>query len=245
MTFPFNPIERAKEVEAIVISNNHRLYHRFRPAPYYGGIASADAVGCCFLCAYCWNYQRNLNPRSKGRLYSAREVAGRLLEIAARKNFRYVRLTGAEPILGEDTFRHFLEVLKIVLNGSKKLTFILETNGLILGFHDDLARRLAGVGRLSIRIAIKGWDEASFQKITGAQARFFYYPIYTLVRLRMLGLDAWPAVMEDLFTRENLKALQAHLVEIGLGLKIEKEELERYPFVMENLKKRQIELAYP
>jgi len=97
MNFPFNPVERSKEVETIVMQGDKRLYYRFRPASYYGGIATADAVGCSFLCAYCWNYFRNLNPAQFKKFYSSHQVASRLLNIARKKSFKLFRISGAEP----------------------------------------------------------------------------------------------------------------------------------------------------
>jgi len=58
LAFPFDPLKRSEQVEVQVTKDNKRLYYRFRPAPYYGGIATADAVGCSFLCAFCWNSWR-------------------------------------------------------------------------------------------------------------------------------------------------------------------------------------------
>ena len=75
---PFDPVARAREVEGLVMDGPRRKYYRFRAARYYGGIATADAVGCCLLCAYCWNYGRNLDPvRAKGFFVSPEE-AGRV-----------------------------------------------------------------------------------------------------------------------------------------------------------------------
>lgn len=45
MEFSFDPLKRAAEVESIVMQGDKRLYYRFRPAPYYGGIATGDAGG--------------------------------------------------------------------------------------------------------------------------------------------------------------------------------------------------------
>ncbi|RLB07806.1 MAG: hypothetical protein DRG50_01655 [Deltaproteobacteria bacterium] len=102
LRLPFNPLQRAEEVEELVMKGQKRKYYRFRPARYYGGIATADLVGCNLLCAYCWNYDRNLEPsKCEGWYYSHTEVAERLLAIARRKGFNRIRLTGAEPILGE------------------------------------------------------------------------------------------------------------------------------------------------
>jgi uncharacterized Fe-S cluster-containing radical SAM superfamily protein len=77
LNFPFDPVERAEEVEHLVLKDGKRLYYRFRAAPYYGGIATADAIGCSFLCAYCWNYFRNLNPARFNKLYSAQYLSSR------------------------------------------------------------------------------------------------------------------------------------------------------------------------
>ena len=51
--FPFDPIQRSHEVEAVVMQGDKRMYYRFRYARFYGGVVTADAVGCCLLCAYC------------------------------------------------------------------------------------------------------------------------------------------------------------------------------------------------
>jgi len=67
LNFPFDPVERAAEFERLVMKDGKSLYYRFRAAPYYGGITTADAIGCSFICAYCWNYFRHLNPPCHGR----------------------------------------------------------------------------------------------------------------------------------------------------------------------------------
>ncbi|UCC66023.1 MAG: radical SAM protein, partial [Deltaproteobacteria bacterium] len=94
-----------------------RKYYRLRPARYYGGIATADLVGCNVLCAYCWNYNRNLKPSEcDGRYYHHTEIAKRLSNIARRKDFNRIRLSGAEPILGERSFDHLVGVLEEIKN---------------------------------------------------------------------------------------------------------------------------------
>jgi uncharacterized Fe-S cluster-containing radical SAM superfamily protein len=82
LAFPFDPVQRSQEVEGLVMSGRKRRYYKFRAAPYYGGITTADAVGCSFLCACCRNYSRNENPSSCGRLYSPEEVARDLIGLA-------------------------------------------------------------------------------------------------------------------------------------------------------------------
>ncbi len=46
----YNPVEIAEITEKTVCENNRRRYYRFRPARFYGGISTADCVGCCLRC---------------------------------------------------------------------------------------------------------------------------------------------------------------------------------------------------
>jgi uncharacterized Fe-S cluster-containing radical SAM superfamily protein len=50
------------------------------------------------------------------------------------KKIRQVRISGGEPLIGKD---HLLKVLSALQH--KKIHFVLETNGILLG-EDDLAR---------------------------------------------------------------------------------------------------------
>jgi uncharacterized Fe-S cluster-containing radical SAM superfamily protein len=241
LSFPFDPVERSEESERLVMKDGQRLYHRFRPAPYYGGIATADAVGCSFLCAYCWNYNRNLNPQRFDKFYSAREVSSRLLKIARQKSFHLFRITGSEPVLGEDSFHHLLKVITHILREKPRSIFILETNGFYLGYRKDLIEKL-DFPDLRIRIALKGVDEDTFQSITGAKKEFFLYPIVALKELEKQGIKAWPAIMGDLFTDNETERLRGLLHEYSIKAELEFEYLERYPFVMENMDKRNIQI---
>lgn len=239
ITFPFNPIERSALSEALVMRGEARRYYKFRAAPYYGGIATADAVGCPFLCAYCWNYFRNLNPEQFGKFYPPGEVASILTSIARRRLFRQFRITGSEPVLGEQSFKHLKCVIEILFRKMPEAVFILETNGLILGYRKELISHLK-FKNLQVRIAIKGTDEASFEKITGAQKYYFKYPFLALQELEKLGIDAWPAVMEDIFTQEETRELRKRLIEFKIRAPLEQESLEPYPFVLGNMKRRDI-----
>jgi uncharacterized Fe-S cluster-containing radical SAM superfamily protein len=241
LNFPFDPVKRVQEVESIVTEGLDRKYHRFRPAPYYGGIATADAVGCCFLCAYCWSYFRILKPEKHGKFYSPEAVSNRLLMIARKKRFEYVRITGCEPILGERSLEHLVKVIERTLRMNNHLTFVLETNGLLLGYYPDFIQQL-NIPRLTIRVALKGWDANSFQEITGADKNYFEYPLIGLKTMIEQGLDAWPAAMWDVFGKEGVVKLKTKMRSMGLDCKLETEELEKYPYVMENISKRGIRL---
>jgi uncharacterized Fe-S cluster-containing radical SAM superfamily protein len=224
------------------MSGRKRRYYKFRAAPYYGGIATADAVGCSFLCAYCWNYGRNENPSPHGKLYSPEEVAENLLGLARRHSYHLFRITGSEPILGEASLEHVLAVANHVFREISQSRFILETNGLMLGFRPELAARL-GPRNLVIRIALKGTDPESFEKISGAQRDFFSFPLRALKELESRGLEVWPALMEDLFCETDIAALRETLRLVGVRADLELERLEPYPAVLAHLNQRGIILG--
>jgi len=241
LSFPFDPEKRATEGERLVLKEGKRLYYRFRPAPYYGGIATADAIGCSFLCAYCWNYNRNLNPQRFDKFYSAQEVSSKLLKIARKRFFHLFRITGSEPVLGANSFDHLLKVITHIFQEIPRSIFILETNGFILGYRKDLIKKLK-YPNLWIRISLKGIDEDSFQNISGAKKEFFLYPIVALKELQEQGIKAWPAIMKDLFTEDEIERLRRLLHEYSIKSELELEYLERYPFVLENMDKRNIQI---
>jgi len=240
LKLPFNPIKRAEEVEKMVMQGLKRKYYRFRHARYYGGIATLDAVGCCLLCAYCWNYFRNLNPEKYGKFYSAREACEKVLRIVERKGVNKVRVSGAEPILGKKSFRHLVNLIELVLDKKPEITFILETNGIILGYREKFCERLANYPIL-VRVSLKGWDEKSFELISGAEGKFFEFPLIALKNLRDYGVEAWPAIMHEIFGKEGREKIRKKLEKFGIG-EIEEEYLEAYPFVIKNLKERGIKV---
>jgi uncharacterized Fe-S cluster-containing radical SAM superfamily protein len=238
-SFPFDPGARSAEAESQVMREGKRLYYKFRAAPYYGGIATADAVGCSFLCAYCWNYGRNENPSRFGSFRAPEEVAENLLRISRRRSFQLFRITGSEPVLGEDSFNHLLEVIEIIFRNQPRSRFILETNGLILGLRPGLAARL-NAENLLVRIALKGTDPLSFEKISGAKREFFPYPLLALQNLESTKVRAWPALMEDLYSEAEISGLKKTLKKFGIKPDLELESLETYPFVLENMRRRGI-----
>jgi len=120
LKLPFDPIERSRKIERIVVRNNRRKYYRFRYTRYYGGIVTADTVGCNLLCAYCWNYFKNLRPEKHGTFYSPEDVAENLLKIARTKSCYLFRISGAEPILSRDSAEHLAGVMKLT-GGAEKV----------------------------------------------------------------------------------------------------------------------------
>ncbi len=91
---------------------------------------------------------------------------------------------------------------------------------------------------------MKGTDAESFELITGAKREFFEYPLRTLKALQDRGIRAWPALMRDLFSTEEIGQLKNALDAFRIKAELELEGLEAYPFVVENMKKRKVQIKY-
>ena len=51
----YDPLKLSLKIEQHIIpEGDQRKYYRFRGAKYYGGISTADVVGCNMNCAFCW-----------------------------------------------------------------------------------------------------------------------------------------------------------------------------------------------
>lgn len=239
---PFDPLSRSAEVEALVTDGQKRRYYRFRAGGFYGGIITADTVGCNFLCAYCWNYRRNLAPEVEGQFYSPEEVAENIIKLARKTGIRQARVSGAEPILGETSFRHLLELLVFLREKLPDLSFILETNGFILGREKNMCRELARIRGIAVRVCLKATDRDKFQMITGARREGFLVTLEALNNLKKYGVECWAAINQDLFQAEELVKFR-RLLAVNYGCAgLELEQLMIYPFVADNLSKRGIRL---
>jgi len=225
LELPFDPIKHSLDVEKVVMRGDSRRYYRFRYAKFYGGIATADAVGCNLLCAYCWNYSRNLEPSNAGAFYSPREVAARLRAIAERRDCDQYRISGAEPILGTASMAHLADVIRCI-DGS----FIVETNGLMLGYDDSLIDALSPLP-IHVRLCIKAHSSLDFEKITGAKAEYFSYQIKAAENLRDARVSHSIAVMSPFVDPSKLP------VPVD-----EEEDLILYKSTEGNLKRRGFEL---
>ena len=82
------PIEMAVTTREGVCRGDRRKYYRLRPARFYGGIATADCVGCNLRCVYCWSRQVVTGPERTGEWHSPDQVARTLFGIARRKQYR-------------------------------------------------------------------------------------------------------------------------------------------------------------
>ena len=231
-----NPLEEAERIRKIVCKNKKRKYYRFRAGLFYGGIASADCVGCNLDCAYCWSQKPRKNPEKIGKFYSSEKVASRLIGIARKKGYQQVRITGNEPTLCK---YHLLEVISLI---PKDLLFILETNGILID--EKFAKDLSKFKNLQVRVSLKGSNEKMFSLITNAEPEFFEYQLKTLKNLVDNNISCSAAIMVDLYSKEEILEIREklYLIHPSLARDLEFESLIMYPFVLENLEKRGIKI---
>ncbi len=234
----YDPLLLSRLVEEKVtrpsLEGQLRRYYRFRPSKFYGGIFTADAVGCNLRCIFCWSFRHVANTES-GEFYSAREVAKILREGAERHGFSRVRVSGAEPTIGRD---HLIELID-ELEGSG-LLFILETNAILLS-DKEYARELAR-DHVHVRVSLKGTTPEQFSKLTGAKEEGFHYQLTGLRNLVESGASVHASAVISFSKEEEVSQLLEILGRIDPALvrNFEPELVVLYPSVRERLRKARI-----
>ncbi len=194
---------------------------------------TGDVVGCNLRCIYCWGWRKNAEPWKYGTFYSPKAAADILLSLSKKSGIKVVRLSGGEPTLCP---QHLLELLDILPDD---ILFILETNGLLI---PRIAKELAGRSNIFVRVSLKGTDENSFERITGAQGRFFRTQLEVLKVLADLEVPARPALPVNIFPKEKVLELQRRLLEISPKYVIEPEIIVDYGGAFRRLRERGIEV---
>jgi len=229
----YDPAVLTEEIRRIVVNNGQRKYYRLsRAGRWYGGIATADCVGCNLRCLFCWNGKPRDNMDSIGEFYGAFEVAQALAATAEKHGYDLVRISGNEPTLGRN---HLLRVIHAV--EAAGLAFILETNGLLLDL--SLAKALSAHSNLHVRVSLKGTDPEEFTRLTGALPEYFNKQLKALENLLVSGVSCHPAAMISFSPPEKIKHLRETLQMIHPVLErdLEEETVLLYPHVVERLKK--------
>jgi len=228
----FDAVRLAELTRKDVCRDDLRKYYRFRPSRFYGGISTADCVGCCLRCVFCWAWNVVSNAAGYGEFYKAGDVAKRLIAIAEKKRLRQVRISGNEPTIG---WEHLIKVLNLI---DERYLFILETNGILIGKHEEYAKDLSRFKNLHVRVSLKGTCEDEFSRLTGALPEGFGLQLRAVENLVRHGVNCHPACMTSFSLPENIKALRSRLKAIHVDFEdFETEEIILYPHVEERLKK--------
>jgi len=234
---PFQLGEAVKRFVTRVVSGvEERKYYRFRGGKWYGGVATGDVVGCNLRCKFCWSW-RFTHTTDRGEFCSPSEAFEKMQSIAEERSYSYVRVSGGEPTL---SFHHVLELLKLF--DETGLTFILETNGLLIGKERGYANALANHS-VVVRVSFKGATEEEFTMLTGARPEFYEYQFKALENLVNAGLrsgvEVYPAIMLSFSTEESYSKFKKRLREIDprLAESIDEEYVILYPHVVEILKR--------
>jgi uncharacterized Fe-S cluster-containing radical SAM superfamily protein len=231
----YDPVARHEAIEKLVVRGEERKYWRFRPGRWYGGIITADAVGCGLVCKYCWVPDTIMfQPAHVGKFYSSETVAKILVDMASKRNLKQLRVSGGEPTVGRE---HLLQLLDS-LEGQPYL-FILETNGILIGNDRKYSKELAKYSSLHVRVSLKGCNEKEFVMLTGAKPEGFALQIKALENLLEAGVSCHPAAIASFSRKESLKELTERLRGIGpkLAEDLEIEELILYPSVKRRMEK--------
>lgn len=175
-----------------------------------------------------------LHPADVGRFYAPKQVADNLVTLARKCGFKQLRVSGGEPTIGK---AHLLELLDRLKDG--RFSFILETNGILLGYDQDYAGQLAKYDFVHVRVSLKGCDDQEFSLLTGAVSKGFELQLNSLKRLTEAGVSCHPSVMVSFSSRKNIEKLKQRLTEIEPNLteQVEFEELILYPHVTNRLEK--------
>lgn len=229
----YDSLERHEAVEKLITRDREgvqeRKYWRFRIDRWYGGIVTADAVGCGLICKYCWVSDVVMfKPAVVGEFYSPETVAETLADMAEKRGLTQLRVSGGEPTIGK---RHLLQLLSNLEEW--QLSFILETNGILIGYDIDYAKDLAKYPFLHVRVSLKGCNEKEFKMLTDAKPNGFRLQLKAIENLVKAGVECHSAVMTSFSQENSLKQLAQQLGSISQRFthNLETEELILYPKV--------------
>ncbi len=235
----YDPIDRHGKIENRVvrkkIGGDLKKYYRFRHDRWYGGIITADCAGCGLTCRFCWVRQEAiLEGRAEGEFLSPEEVGEKILKLMKEKKINQGRISGGEATIGRG---HLLKVLNVLQY--RRVRFILETNGILIGEDETYAQDLALFPFVHVRVSLKGCNQEEFSRLTGADPKGFHLQLTALKNLMKAGVSVHPAVMLSFSDREATDQLYHSIWKIDprLHSEIEKEEVILYPHVLEKLKR--------
>jgi len=229
----YDPIALAAATEKVVVRGNQRKYVQLgRRLRFYGGSISATEVGCNLRCKFCFSDKPVWKPGRVGRFYSPQEVFDGLDRAAKKHKTRIISASASEGTIGK---AHLLELLELV--DRSDYTYVLETNGMILGDSPDYVEALQRFKNLHVRISIKGCDEEEFHTITGARRSAYALPYSGLKSLIDAGISCNACLSVSFSDEASIESAKTRLYELWPGLlkSLEIERIKLFPKVRERL----------
>ena len=229
----YDPIALTRAAERVVVKGNKRKYARLaRPLRFYGGITSAQEVGCNLRCKFCFSDKPVRRPHSTGRFYSPQQVFNALTKEADKNGHKLISASASEGTLGQE---HLFELLELV--DDSKYVFVLETNGMTLGHDRDFALALARFKNLHVRVSIKGSNKKEYNMLTGAISDSYELPFKALDYLIDAGVSCNACVMISFSNKDDIQGVKdkLHSVWPGLLKSLELENITLFPKVAERL----------
>lgn len=230
LDMPFDPIKRCREIEAIVMKGNARLYDsdKFRYQRFYGGIATAGSRGCPLRCLFCWNFDRNDNPVGAGTFFSPYEVVDRLEGIAKRNNTDLARISGSENFLGMRSAKHLYEVI-----ANSELSYVVETNAIMLGYQPRILDLFKDLRNFRIRLSYKASNGLQWEKLTGSNVWGFAYQQAAIREIQKRHIPLKVAFMPQFVNPREIDVS---------GYILEEETMKYYPGVKARLDNAKIKV---
>lgn len=235
----YDPIESHRKTENLMVRKRSggdlKKYYRLRHDRWYGGIVTADCAGCGLTCKFCWvRSERMHEGEGSGEFFTPEDIAENILKLVKEKKVQQVRVSGGEPTIGRE---HLFQLLNKLQN--KRLRFILETNGILIGEDETYAKELALYPFVHTRVSLKGCTEEEFARLTGADPKGFQLQLAALNNLVKAGVSTHPAVMLSFSSKEAVDRLYTTIWKIDprMHSEVEKEEMILYPHVLEKLRK--------
>ncbi len=230
---PYDPLELARQTEAIVCQNDARKYTKIYCVGVYGGISTGFAVGCCLRCAFCWVGWSRDYPEKYGTFYTPVQLVDRMVQNAKKKRIRKLRISGGEPTLCK---QHLLGVLDLV--EQTDFHFILETNGIPFGADKEYVMALKKYKKVHTRVSLKAGTGEGFQRRTGAKAESFELAYTAIKYLMEAGVSFHVAAMTDpaLMPPQERDVMIQRLTAMGYADYFEEEICDPYPTSIARLK---------
>jgi uncharacterized Fe-S cluster-containing radical SAM superfamily protein len=118
LTVFYDPVKRHLAIERLVTrtgpEGQERKYYRIRPARWYGGIVTADCVGCGLLCKFCWVSDVVMNrPYDVGSFYTPKRVADSLVTLARKCKLDLLRISVENQPLENNICSRFWKILGV------------------------------------------------------------------------------------------------------------------------------------